>query len=229
MAEPMADATDTEEEEAEAKVGKMTKTQLIKELVEQTGLDRKQCVSLMTALGSIITERMRSQGNVQLHGICRLIHVKKPALPPREKKCFGKVQMLKERPASSKVKAYPAARLLKALKDNAKPPEPKKRAPQERPKAKAKASRKRPAAEDVAAKEGAAEGEDGGEAAVPEPAADTLFKMIKPLQLGLNLQVGQTYSFQSLKERCKGKAAKIAKLIQMAADPAYLEPLDSAV
>lgn len=228
MSDTMADVTDNEEE-AEAKVGKMSRSQLIAELAEQTELNRKQCGSVLNALGSIITERMRSQGNFQLHGICRLVQVKKPALPAREKKCFGKVMQLNEREATSKVKAYPAGRLVKSLKDDAKPakPEPKKRARQERPKAKAKSARKRPAAADDAAKD-AAEGEDGDEAAAPEPAADTLFKMIKPLQLGLNLQVGETYSFNSLKERCKGKAAKIAKLTRMTADPAFLERLDSA-
>eukprot|EP00930_Biecheleria_cincta_P000914 TRINITY_DN102105_c0_g1_i1.p1 TRINITY_DN102105_c0_g1~~TRINITY_DN102105_c0_g1_i1.p1 ORF type:complete len:230 (-),score=50.71 TRINITY_DN102105_c0_g1_i1:131-820(-) len=228
MADTVAETVD-KEDEVEAPAGKMTRTQLIGQLAERAELNRKQCGAVLDALGDIVAERLQSQGEFKLHGICRLVQSEKPARPACEKKCFGKMIQVKEQPARSKLKAYPAIALKNSLSKKGESDtkaSPKKRARQERPKAerpkaKAKAARKRPAAE----KDGV---EDSGEAAVPEPAADTEFKIVKSLQLGLNLQVGETYTFETLKDRCKGKAPKIAKLTQMTSDPAFLERVGSA-
>jgi hypothetical protein len=90
----------------------------------------------------------------------------------------------------------------------------------------AKSSRKRPAAAAEHVKNKEQEGASEGDmASLKEPAHDVVFKVLQPLNLNLNVQIGSTHTFGDLHERCKGSATKIKRLTQFSNQPAFLEPV----
>merc|ERR1712039_610800 len=52
--------------------------------------------------------------------------------------------------------------------------------------------------------------------------ADDRVKVVKGLNLGLKLSIGETYSFGELCNRCKGKADKLEKLASFSHDELYI-------
>eukprot|EP00928_Gymnodinium_smaydae_P048153 TRINITY_DN32185_c0_g1_i1.p1 TRINITY_DN32185_c0_g1~~TRINITY_DN32185_c0_g1_i1.p1 ORF type:complete len:623 (+),score=66.02 TRINITY_DN32185_c0_g1_i1:44-1870(+) len=60
-------------------------------------------------------------------------------------------------------------------------------------------------------------------ATVPEPDPDTRFLVKRVLGINLGLTVGNVYTYADLLARCKGKPAKIARLINFTADESQLE------
>lgn len=103
---------------AAEKKKKLTKTQIIAELSEQTELSKKDVAAVFEALSTVVAQQLvgrGSPGEITIPGLLKLKAVKKAATKERE----GLNPFTKEpitiaaKPASKKVKALP----LKALKD----------------------------------------------------------------------------------------------------------------
>lgn len=97
---------------------RLTKTQVIAELSEQTELSKKQVAAVFDALSSLVAKQLvgrASPGEMTIPGLLKLKTVKKPATKEREGiNPFTKEPItIAAKPASKKVKAL----ALKALKD----------------------------------------------------------------------------------------------------------------
>lgn len=100
---------------------KLTKTQMITEIAENTGLNRKEVNSVFEELGIMIERHIkkRAVGEFTLPGLLKIKTVKKPAQKARKNvpNPFrpGETMDVAAKPASTKVKVLP----LKKLKDMA--------------------------------------------------------------------------------------------------------------
>ena len=98
---------------------KFTKSQILNELSEKSGLSRKQVGSVIDELGILIERHVkkRSCGEFTLPGLLKVKTVKKPARKARKgvNPFTGEATVFKARPASTSVKVL----ALKKLKDMA--------------------------------------------------------------------------------------------------------------
>ena len=100
---------------------KMTKTQMVNEIAENTGLTKKEVNSVLEELGIVIERHIkkRAVGEFTLPGLLKIKTVKKPA--QKAKKGVpnpfrpGETMDVAAKPASTRVKVLP----LKKLKDMA--------------------------------------------------------------------------------------------------------------
>ncbi|MEY2930583.1 MAG: hypothetical protein RL033_1332 [Pseudomonadota bacterium] len=97
---------------------KLTKTQVIAELSEQTELSKKDVARVFEALSALVAKQLVGRGGpgeVTIPGLLKLRALKKPATKEREGiNPFTKEPItIAAKPASKKVKAIP----LKALKE----------------------------------------------------------------------------------------------------------------
>ncbi len=96
-----------------------SKTQMVGEIAENTGLNRKEVGAVLDELSILIQRHMkkRSVGEFVLPGLLKIVKVKKPARKARKNvpNPFkpGEVMDVAAKPASTAVKIRP----LKALKD----------------------------------------------------------------------------------------------------------------
>ncbi len=98
---------------------KFTKTQIVDNIAEETGLSKKDVNAVVDSLGGVIERHIkkRSVGEFTLPGMFKIRTVKKPARKARKgiNPFTGEETTFKARPASTSVKITP----LKKLKDMA--------------------------------------------------------------------------------------------------------------
>ncbi len=98
---------------------KMTKSQILAEIAENTGLSKKDIGNVLDELGSVIERHIkkRSVGEFSLPGLLKIRTVKKPARKARKgiNPFTGEEAMFKAKPASTSVRIT----ALKKLKDMA--------------------------------------------------------------------------------------------------------------
>ncbi len=94
---------------------RMSKTELVEAIANQTGLEKKQVNTVLDSLNQIIYKELKAEHEVVIPGLLKLVTVKKPAVPAREGiNPFTKEKtMFKAKPARQVIKPRP----LKALKD----------------------------------------------------------------------------------------------------------------
>jgi nucleoid DNA-binding protein len=96
----------------------LSKTEILNQLAEKTGLSKKQVSSVLEELGAMITNNLgkKGPGLFNLPGIAKFKLKKKPATKARPGKnpFTGEAIMIKAKPASNAVRIQP----LKALKDS---------------------------------------------------------------------------------------------------------------
>lgn len=92
-----------------------TKSQVLSQIAEESGLSRKEVSAVFDSLNGIMRKSLRKHGAFSLPGLMKLKVVKKPATKAREgtNPFTGEKMMFKAKPASKKVRVLP----LKALKD----------------------------------------------------------------------------------------------------------------
>ncbi len=95
-----------------------TKSEILNNLAEATGLSKKEVTSVLEALTTEIEKNIAgraSAGMFTIPGLCKIVVRNKPALPKRQVRNPGTGEMVwaKPRPASKQVKIRP----LKGLKD----------------------------------------------------------------------------------------------------------------
>jgi len=95
---------------------KLTKSQLLGEIADRSGITKKQAGEVLDALRDVVVEQLKGPaGAVVLPDMLKLTLKDKPATPERPGKnpFTGEAITVKAKPASKAVKALP----LKALKD----------------------------------------------------------------------------------------------------------------
>ena len=95
-----------------------TKSEILNNLAEATGLSKKEVTGVLEALTNEIEKNIsgrNSAGMFTIPGLCKIVVRNKPALPKRQVRNPGTGEMVwaKPRPASKQVKIRP----LKGLKD----------------------------------------------------------------------------------------------------------------
>ena len=93
----------------------ITKGGLADSLAAATELKRSDCSKALTSLGEIVAKELKRSGKVIVPGICMVKTRVKPATKAGKREVFGKVYMLKAKPARTVVKAYAVAALKNAI------------------------------------------------------------------------------------------------------------------
>jgi nucleoid DNA-binding protein len=98
-----------------AATNRMSKTELIEAVANQSGLEKKQVGAVLDALNNVIYQELRAEREVTIPGLLKLTSVRKPAVPEREgiNPFTKQPTMFKAKPARTVIKPRP----LKALKD----------------------------------------------------------------------------------------------------------------
>merc|ERR1712216_927846 len=71
---------------------------------------------MIASLAAIATKEVQKNGIFTFPGLCRIKTRQKPATKACKKEIFGKMQMVKARPARTIVKAFPVAALKERLR-----------------------------------------------------------------------------------------------------------------
>merc|ERR1711966_354399 len=91
----------------------MTKSALLAAIAEKMEVKRSVASKALSTLASIATEETKKNGKFVVPGLVMIKTRKKPATKAGEREMFGKVVLVKAKPAKTVVKAFPA----KVLKD----------------------------------------------------------------------------------------------------------------
>merc|ERR1712186_301377 len=99
------------------KVGQkpLSKGALAQALSDATEIKRKECTHVLESLAEVATKQVKSAGKFVLPGLCMTKTRLKPATKAGKREVFGKVVMVKAKPARTVVKAFPVSALKKAF------------------------------------------------------------------------------------------------------------------
>merc|ERR1712190_1128 len=92
----------------------VTKSATAAALATQHELKKSVCAKVLNSLAEVATGEVKKTGVFMLPGLLRIKTRTKPATKAGKREIFGKVVMVKAKPARKVVKAFPA----KALKDS---------------------------------------------------------------------------------------------------------------
>merc|ERR1712187_169851 len=93
----------------------MTKRAIAEALAKSCELKKGVCSKAIDSLAKIATKEVGKTGLFSLPGLCRFKTRTKPATKAGKKEIFGKMVMVKAKPARKMVKAFPAAALKKSI------------------------------------------------------------------------------------------------------------------
>merc|ERR1712012_953696 len=93
----------------------MSKSGLVAALIEGTEVKGSVCKQLLEKLATVATKEGKGSGKFTIPGLCMLKIRNKPATKAGKKEVFGKVVMVKAKPASKVVRAYCVAALKKSI------------------------------------------------------------------------------------------------------------------
>mmetsp|Transcript_48545 Transcript_48545/g.110604 ORF Transcript_48545/g.110604 Transcript_48545/m.110604 type:complete len:104 (+) Transcript_48545:69-380(+) len=93
----------------------MSKGALAEALSAATELKKPVCAKIMDSLAGIATKEVVKTGKFILPGLCMIKTRMKAAQKAGKREIFGKVVMVKAKPAKKIVKAFPVAALKKAV------------------------------------------------------------------------------------------------------------------
>ncbi len=91
----------------------MTKTELVNNIAQKTGVTKQQARHMVEAYADVALAAVKVEGQVTLPGIARIKKKVKPAQASGEKLIFGQLKKVKAQPAKEVLKAFP----VKAAKD----------------------------------------------------------------------------------------------------------------
>merc|ERR1712203_659901 len=94
----------------------MTKGGLALALSEETELKKSDCMKVINSLAGVATKEVKSAGKFVIPGLCMVKTRVKPATKAGKREVFGKVMMVKAKPAKTIVKAYPVSALKKSIR-----------------------------------------------------------------------------------------------------------------
>merc|ERR1712012_698527 len=93
----------------------MTKGALADALATGTEVKKSQCAKLLDSLATIATAEVKKAGVFTIPGLCRIKTRTKPATKAGKREIFGKMQIVKAKPAKTIVKAFPVSALKKSI------------------------------------------------------------------------------------------------------------------
>merc|ERR1711862_802739 len=93
----------------------MTKGAIADSLATSCELKKSVCAKMINSLAELATAEVAKAGVFTLPGLCRLKTRTKPATKAGKREVFGKVVMVKARPARKIVKAFPVSALKKSM------------------------------------------------------------------------------------------------------------------
>merc|ERR1712176_276919 len=93
----------------------MTKSTIAKTIAGQLELKQKVCATLLNTLAEVASKEVSRTGVFAIPNLCRLKTRTKPATKAGKREIFGKVVMVKAKPAKKIVKAFPSAALKKSI------------------------------------------------------------------------------------------------------------------
>merc|ERR1739846_52817 len=91
----------------------MTKGALSEALATACEMGKEDVTKALASLAEIATAEVKKSGIFTLPGLCRIKTRKKPATKAGKREVFGKLVVVKAKPARTIVKAYPVAALKK--------------------------------------------------------------------------------------------------------------------
>merc|ERR1712187_187449 len=84
----------------------MTKGGLAEALAADSGLKKSECGKIIGSLAGIAAKELKSAGKFTVPGLCMVKTRKKAAVPAGKREIFGKLVMVKAKPAKTVVKAF---------------------------------------------------------------------------------------------------------------------------
>merc|ERR1719350_1504929 len=96
-------------------VTSISKTGLAAAVAEATELKKSDCLKIFTSLADVVSKELKKTGRVTLPGMCMLKTRVKPATKAGKREMFGKIVVVKAKPAKTVVKALPVAAIKKAI------------------------------------------------------------------------------------------------------------------
>merc|ERR1712050_139923 len=93
----------------------MTKTGLAEALAAESGLKKSECGKVIGSLGGIAAKELKGVGKFTIPGVCMVKTRKKAATKAGKREVFGKVVVVKAKPAKTVVKAYTVSALKKVF------------------------------------------------------------------------------------------------------------------
>merc|ERR1712066_252083 len=93
----------------------MGKGAIAEALANECELKKSVCMKVIGSLAEIASQEVCKSGIFTIPGLCRIKTRTKPATKAGKREVFGKVMMVKAKPARKIVKAFPAAALKKSI------------------------------------------------------------------------------------------------------------------
>merc|ERR1712241_410319 len=100
---------------AQSTMAPKAKAGLVNAMIEGTEIEGSACKQLLDNLAAVATKEVKGVGKFTIPGLCMLKLKNKPATKAGKKEVFGKVVMVKAKPASKVVRAYCVAALKKSI------------------------------------------------------------------------------------------------------------------
>merc|ERR1711884_719794 len=98
-----------------AKVTAMSQSGITAAIAAATGLKAADCKKALASLAAVATTEVKSTGKFTIPGLAMLKLKTKPATKAGKREMFGKVVVVKAKPAKKIVKAFAVAALKKAI------------------------------------------------------------------------------------------------------------------
>merc|ERR1711997_889277 len=93
----------------------MTKGALAEALATPAELKKSQGAKFLATLATVATAEVKKAGKFTIPGVCMIKTRVKPATKAGKREIFGKMQIVKAKPAKTVVKAFPVAALKKSI------------------------------------------------------------------------------------------------------------------
>merc|ERR1712054_82550 len=93
----------------------MTKSAIAKSIAEEFELKQNVAGKIISSLADLAAKEVKSAGKFTFPGLCMVKTRLKPATKAGQREVFGKVVMVKAKPAKTIVKAYPVAALKRSV------------------------------------------------------------------------------------------------------------------
>merc|ERR1712063_31828 len=89
---------------------------LAEAIAAETELKKKDVTAVLDSLAAVATKQVKSAGKITIPGLCMVKTRLKPATKAGKREIFGKVVVVKAKPAKTIVKAYCVAALKERLR-----------------------------------------------------------------------------------------------------------------
>merc|ERR1719438_190846 len=93
----------------------LSKGGLADAIAMETELKKKECMKVLDSLAAVATTQVKSAGKVTIPGLCMIKTRLKPATKAGKREVFGKMMVVKAKPAKTVVKAYCVAAIKKSV------------------------------------------------------------------------------------------------------------------